>query len=99
MGSPVSPVIADIFMENLEEKIFMETEAPRLWKRFVDDVLAVTKKNYGNMLLAKLNSAHENISFTMEEEADGTLLFMDVRFTRREWRISQNSRPKTHAHQ
>ena len=50
----------------------------------MDDVLAVTKKNYGNMLLAKLNSAHENISFTMEEEADGTLPFMVVRFTRRE---------------
>ena len=78
-------VITDIFVEDLEGKIFTErVESPRVWKRFVDDVLAVVKKNYGNMLLEKLNSVHENISFTSEEEADDSLPFMDVRFTRRE---------------
>ena len=45
MGPPVPPVITDIFVEDLEGKIFMErVESPRAWKRFVDDVLAVVKK-------------------------------------------------------
>ena len=59
----------------------------------------MTKKNYGNMLLGKLDSAHENISFTMEEEADGTLPFYGCEiYEKREWRISKNSIPKTHAY-
>ena len=47
-------MIADIFMESLEEKIFVETEAPRLWKRFVDDVLAVTKKELWKHVIGKV---------------------------------------------
>ena len=41
MGSLVSPVIADIFMENLED-IALKTGGvePRVWRRFVDDVIA-----------------------------------------------------------
>ena len=49
MGSPVSPVIADIFMEDLEDKIFEMKISPnfglpRLWRRFVDNVIAVIRK-------------------------------------------------------
>ena len=44
MGSPVSPVIADIFMEDLEEKAFATYEELRLWRRFVDDVIAIVTK-------------------------------------------------------
>ena len=47
-------------MENSERKIFMERDqAPCVWKRFVDSLLAVVKRNYayGDKLL-KLNSAH-----------------------------------------
>jgi len=82
MGSPVSPVIADIFMEHLENKAFSSMDAPRVWKRFVDDILAVVKKNQVQELLIHLNSQHSNIAFTMEEEVAGSLPFMDVRFTR-----------------
>ena len=85
MGSPVSPVIADIFMEDFEDRAFAAYPAadlPRVWKRFVDDVIAVVKKDRGQPLLQHLNSQHPRIKFTMEEEKDGTLPFMDVRFTR-----------------
>ena len=84
MGSPVSPIIADIFMEDFEDRAFAAYPAadlPRVWKRFVD-VIAVVKKDRGQPLLQHLNSQHRRIKFTMEEEKDGTLPFMDVRFTR-----------------
>ena len=89
MGSPVSPVIADIFMEDLEDKIFEmkispDFGLPRLWSRFVDDVIAVIRKIDGQALLNHLNRQHPRFQFTMEEEEGGSLPFMDVRFTRRE---------------
>ena len=59
MGSPVPTVITYIFVEDLEGKIFKErVESPGVWKRFVDDVLAVVKKNYGNMLLENMRTSH-----------------------------------------
>ncbi len=82
MGSPVSPVIADIFMEDLEDKVFEARTAPRLWKRFVDDVIAVVQNTLGKSLLQSLNNQHPRIKFTMEEEQEGCLPFMDVRFAR-----------------
>ena len=80
MGSPVSPVIADIFMEDLETKAFAAYAAPRLWKRFVD-VIAVLMKKSGETLLQHLNNQHPKIKFTMEAEKSGCLPFMDVCFT------------------
>ena len=53
----------------------------RVWKRFVDDVIVVVKKDGGQPLLQHLNSQHPRIKFRMEDEKDGTLPFMDVRFT------------------
>ena len=70
-------------MLHLEEKALAKVKL-KLWKRFVDDVIAVVKKNYSQTLLAHLNSQHERTEFTMEEEQNGSLLFMDIRFTRNE---------------
>ena len=83
MGSPVSPVIADIFMEEFEDRAFATyLSVPRIWNRFVDDVIAVVKKDGGQPLLEHLNGQHPRIKFTMEEEKDGSLPFMDIKFTR-----------------
>ena len=83
MGSPVSSVIADILMENLEMKAFQGNgTVPRVWKRFVDDVLAVVRKANVERFLDHLNNIHPNILFTMELEQNKSLPLMDVRFTR-----------------
>jgi len=48
MASPVSPLVANLFMEYLEQKLLdtapMELK-PRLWKRYVDDIFEVVKKS------------------------------------------------------
>ena len=83
MGSPVSSVVADIFMEEFETKAFSAyNNTPRLWRRFVDDVLAIVKRSSARELLAYLNDQHVRIQFTMEEEMNGSLPFMDVKFNR-----------------
>ena len=43
-------MIADIFMEDLEEKAFATYKEPRLWRRFVDDVIAIVTKETGKKL-------------------------------------------------
>ena len=53
MGSPVSPNIADLSMEDPEDKTFATYDAtPCVWYRFVDDVISVVKnttsKDYFN---------------------------------------------------
>ena len=48
MGSPVSAVIANFYMEKLERKALQTAPAgcrPKIWKRYVDDVLDVIKKD------------------------------------------------------
>ena len=42
MGSPVSPMVADIFMEFLEQSATASVPVeckPKLWKCYVDDIL------------------------------------------------------------
>ena len=82
MGSPVSPIIADIFMEDLEDKTFPTYgTTPRIWYRFVDDVFSVVKKHNIQGLLQHLNKQNGQIQFTVEMENSSSLPFMDIRIT------------------
>lgn len=81
MGSPLSPVIANLFMENLEEKA-LDTAAfkPKLWLRYVDDTFVIWQhgETHLNNFLDHLNTLHPKIKFTMEVETDNQLPFLDV---------------------
>ena len=83
MGSPVSPVVANIYMEMFEELALRMTPAPRIWKRYVDDTFCVMEKEDTQTFLDQLNSLHPTIQFTMELEEDGCLPFFDTLLTRR----------------
>ena len=69
MGSPVSSIIADIFMEDLEDTTFATYDrTPRVWYRFVDDVSPVMEKHNVQGLLQHLNKQHGRIQLTVEME-------------------------------
>ncbi|KFD62914.1 hypothetical protein M514_24954 [Trichuris suis] len=82
MGSSLSPVLAEVFMEHLEERAFStanESIVPVLFKRYVDDVFAITKSGEDEAFLNHLNSLFPAcISFTIEKEEDGRLPFLDA---------------------
>ena len=54
------------------------------WKRYVDDVFSIVLRNKVVELLVHLNSIDENIKFTMEQEEDMCLPFLDVNVQREE---------------
>ena len=46
MGSQVSPIVANLFMEHMEQEAIATARnscRPRMWKRYVDDILEVIK--------------------------------------------------------
>ena len=69
----------------MEKKAFEELHAPpRIWHRFVDDVISVINSSDEALLLDHLNEQHPRITFTMERENEGKMPFMDVLFKRGE---------------
>ncbi len=88
MGSPVSPIAVNIFMEWLEEQAIhtAPTECkPRLWKRYVDDILEIVKKGSTERLTDHLNQVDPttSIKFTFEEEQEGKIPFLDTMIIRK----------------
>ena len=59
---------------------------PRLWKRYVDDVMEIMKKWCEQQLTAHLNTIDTtgNIKFTYEAESEGSLTFLDTVMVRKE---------------
>ena len=82
MGSPICPLVANLFMEEIEvHAISTSTPPPTLWKRFVDDTFTIIKKNRDSFL-QHLNSIHPKIKFTCEEvREDGSMPFLDILVT------------------
>ena len=81
MGSPLAPVLANIFMDFHESKWLSEynLNKPKFCVRYVDDILAA----FGNeqdslMLLNFLNKKHPNIKFTIEKQINYSIAFLDV---------------------
>ena len=85
MGSPVSAVVANMYMEFFEE-LALETSPvkPTWWKRYVDDIFCILERGKENDLLFHLNSLRPEIQFTMELEQDRSLPFMDCLVKRME---------------
>ena len=90
MGNPLSPVVANIYMEHFET-LAMESSPvkPDTWLRYVDDTFVVWSEGKDKLqaLLDHLNSLRPTIKFTMEMETEGRLPFLDVLVTRNEDRL------------
>ena len=64
MGSPVSAVVANLYMEFFEE-LSLETAPtrPRLWKRYVEDTFCILRKGTTEEFLHHLNGVRSTIKF------------------------------------
>jgi retron-type reverse transcriptase len=71
MGSPLSPVIANFFMESFEKKAIEQvTHKPVCWFRCVDDTFIIWPHGQKKLteFLNHLSGLHNKIQFTMGKE-------------------------------
>ena len=81
MGSPLAPVLANIFMGFYESKWLNEynLNKPKFYLRYVDDILAAFDKEQDSLdFLNFLNKKHPNIKFTIEKQTNHSIAFLDV---------------------
>ena len=81
MGSPCSPVVANIYMEYFED-MALGPELPlptKEWKRYVDDVFSIIPKGQCDTMLQYLNSIDPHIKFTVEQpNKEGAIPSLDT---------------------
>ena len=83
MGSPVSVVVAEIVMQNIEEQALATySETLPLWLRYVDDTITAVHESKIDEFHEHLNEQNTNIQFTKEIEENGKIPFLDCLVTR-----------------
>ena len=85
MGSPLGPVLANVFMVELEKQVLpLLAGKVTSWERYVDDTFTFVKKTEVENVISILNNFHRDIQFTHEVEKNGTIAFLDVSVKRKE---------------
>ena len=83
MGSPVSPIVANLFMEWFEENAIQTFPYDiTLWRRYVDDTLVALSDALIEDFSEHINNIHPAIKFTREEEHQNTIPILDTMITR-----------------
>jgi hypothetical protein len=86
MGSQLSSVIANFYMEDYEKAALESAPLKQLcWFRYVDDTTVICSHGPGKLkdFLHHLKSIHQFIQSTTETESDGHLPFLDLDIYRR----------------
>ena len=81
MGSPLVPVLANIFMGFDASKRLNEYNhnKPKFYLGCVDDILAAYDNEQDSLnFLSFLNNRHPNIKFTIEKQINHSIAFLDV---------------------
>ena len=79
MGSPLGPLMANVFMCHLEDKLARDGMVPSLYKRYVDDTLArMPNTDAAVDFLGTLNGLHPSLKFTMELPSENTIPFIGI---------------------
>ena len=79
MGSLLGPVLANVFMIELEIALIPYLSSKlSSWRRFIDDSICFVKKHSIKFVLDILNNFHKNIKFIFEDEIDRKIQFLDA---------------------
>jgi hypothetical protein len=85
MGSPLSPVITNFYMEDFEERVLdLAPHKPICWFCYVVGTFVIWPRGPDKLkdFLNYLNTIRQCINFTMETETEGHLPFLDIDFYR-----------------
>jgi len=91
MGSPLSPIIADIVMDDLENTCLRNMDfSVRTYYRYVDDIFLIIPSTKLDSLLNSFNNYHPRLKFSQEIECNGTLNFLNTLVIKRDGHIITN---------
>ncbi|BHF83692.1 hypothetical protein SprV_0902683600 [Sparganum proliferum] len=83
VSSPISGFIAEAVLQRLESLVF-QNHKPNFLARYVDDTFVVIERDQVLTLQEHLNAVFPDIQFTMEEEENNQLAFLDVLVCRKD---------------
>ena len=84
MGSPLSVVVVNLVMEDVEQQaLSIFHSPPQFWRRYVNDTCTALPLDLVDSFHKHLNSIDPCIQFTMEE-SNGQLPFLDILLSREE---------------
>ncbi|CAF4585684.1 unnamed protein product [Rotaria socialis] len=85
MGSPLAPILAHLYMSELEENIINFTgKKPSVFYRYVDDIFMIfhgTQREI-DLFVKFMNNIEPTIKFTLEIQKENKLPFLDVMIER-----------------
>ena len=88
MGSPLSPLLSELYMTDFETNVFSNKNFESInkhvhfWARYVDDIFCIwtgTDRQLSQFLNI-LNNINDSIQFTLEMEIENSLNFLDLKF-------------------
>ena len=88
MGGPLSSIISEIYLQDYENK-FIENLKGKYniiyYGRYVDDILIIHENinnNQSNNILEEFNNNNQHLQFTLEEEVNKKINFLDLTLIR-----------------
>ena len=83
MGSPLGPILANIFLSHHEENWLNKRPIrfkPSFYRRYVGDIFVLFQSSESAVSFRKyMSSKHQNINCTVEKENAALLSFLDVK--------------------
>lgn len=85
MGSPVSAVMTNLVMADLESSVISKNEKIiSFYQRFVDDIIICANKDQIENIRNHFNNYNEHLQFTIELEKNNCINFLDITIIRQE---------------
>ena len=83
MGSPISPLFADMVMDDLESdclRILKDSHncSFLFYYRYTDDTILCVQKKQIDLIINTFNSYHQNLQFTHELQKNNLINFLDM---------------------
>jgi hypothetical protein len=92
MESPLSGTFAEVFLQELEQtrlKHLLEGKRIIYYNRYVDDIFIIydQSKITSQNILQQFNAQHRDLQFTLNEEVNNQIEYLDLKLTNKEGKL------------